>query len=51
MNLKEKLKQNHTELLEAEQEKIQKAKIEARNIILEAKEEANEIIRKMKEIE
>lgn len=50
-NLKEKLKQNHTELLEAEQEKIQKAKIEARNIILEAKEEANEIIRKMKQIE
>ena len=50
-NLKEKLKQNHTELLEVEQEKIQKAKIEARNIILEAKEEANEIIRKMKEIE
>ena len=50
-NLKEKLKQNHTELLEVEQEKIQKAKIEARNIILKAKEEANEIIRKMKEIE
>ena len=50
-NLKEKLKQNHTELLEAEQEKIQKAKIEARNIILEAKEEANEIIKKMKQIE
>ena len=51
MMIKEKLKQNHTELLEAEQEKIQKAKIEARNIILEAKEEANEIIRKMKQLE
>ncbi len=46
-NLKNKLKNDYETLRNKEQELISNAKIEARNILLEAKEEANEIIKEM----
>ncbi len=49
--LKESLQHDVNERFEKEQEKIANAKIEARNILLKAKEEANSIIKNMREIE
>lgn len=46
-NLKKSLERNNSKLLEQEQEIINNAKIEARNILLDAKEEATSIISKM----
>ncbi len=46
-NLENKLKNDYETLRNKEQELISNAKIEARNILLEAKEEANEIIKEM----
>lgn len=46
-NLKKSLERDNTKLLEQEKDIINNAKINARNILLEAKEEANEIISKM----
>ena len=46
-NLKKSLERDNSKLLEQEQEIINNAKIEARNILLDAKEEATSIISKM----
>ena len=46
-NLKKSLERDNSKLLEQEQEIINNAKIEARNILLDAKEEASSIISKM----
>lgn len=48
--LKEELAKDHTDVLNKENEIIENAKIEARNILLEAKDEATKIIRQMNEI-
>ena len=48
--LKKSLERDNTKLNEQEQEIINNAKIQARNILLEAKEEANEIISKMNDV-
>lgn len=50
-NLRKSLERDNSKLLEQEQNIINNAKIEARNILLDAKEEANEIISKMNKIE
>lgn len=44
-HMEEKLKLESCSFLQKQEEKIEKAKVEARNILLEAKEEANRIIR------
>lgn len=49
-NLRKSLERDNSKLLEQEQEIINNAKIKARNILLDAKEEANEIISKMNNI-
>lgn len=49
--LKKSLERDNSKLLEQEQEIINNAKIEARNIFLDAKEEASAIISKMNQIE
>ncbi|MBQ2937756.1 MAG: endonuclease MutS2 [Clostridia bacterium] len=46
-NLRKSLERDNSKLLEQEKSIINNAKIEARNILLNAKEEANEIISKM----
>ena len=46
-NLRKSLERDNSKLLEQEQEIINNAKIEARNILLDAKEEASSIISKM----
>lgn len=46
-NLRKSLERDNSNILEQEKNIINNAKIEARNILLEAKEEANEIISKM----
>lgn len=46
-NLKKSLERDNSKLLEQEQEIINNAKVEARNILLDAKEEASSIISKM----
>lgn len=46
-NLRKSLEKDNSKLLEQENEIINNAKIKARNILLDAKEEANEIISKM----
>ena len=46
-NLKKSLERDNSKLLEQEQEIINNAKIKARNILLDAKEEASSIISKM----
>lgn len=46
-SLKEKLSRDYSNLLETQQEKIKQAKQEARAILLDAKEEANQLIKKM----
>lgn len=46
-NLRKSLEKDNSKLLEQEKNIINNAKIEARNILLDAKEEANEIISKM----
>ena len=46
-NLKKSLERDNSKLLEQEQDIINNAKIEARNILLDAKEEASSIISKM----
>lgn len=48
--LKKSLERDNAKLNEQEQEIINNAKIQARNILLEAKEEANEIISKMNDV-
>ena len=48
--LKKSLERDNTKLNEQEREIINNAKIQARNILLEAKEEANEIISKMNDV-
>lgn len=48
--LKKSLERDNTKLNEQEQEIINNAKIQARNILLDAKEEANEIISKMNNV-
>lgn len=48
--LKEELQTKNTKRIEEEQNIIQNAKIQARNILLDAKEEANEIIKNMQTI-
>lgn len=48
--LRKSLERDNSKLLKQEQEIINNAKIKARNILLDAKEEANEIISKMNEI-
>ena len=48
--LKKSLEKDNSKLLEQEQEIINNAKIEARNILLDAKEEASSIISKMNQI-
>ena len=48
--LKKSLERDNAKLNEQEQEIINNAKIQARNILLEAKEEANEIISKMNNV-
>ena len=50
-NLKKSLERDNSKLLEQEQEIINNAKIKARNILLDAKEEASSIISKMNQIE
>lgn len=50
-NLKKSLERDNSKLLEQEQEIINNAKIKARNILLDAKEEASLIISKMNQIE
>ena len=45
------MEKENTDVKRREQELIEKAKIEARNIVLSAKEEVNEIIREMNKIE
>lgn len=47
-NLRKSLEKDNSKLLEQEQDIINNAKIKARNILLDAKEEANEIISKMR---
>lgn len=49
--LKKSLERDNSKVLEQEQEIINNAKIEARNIFLDAKEEASAIISKMNQIE
>ncbi len=49
-NLRKSLQKDNSKLLEQEKEIINNAKIKARNILLDAKEEANEIISKMNNI-
>lgn len=49
--LRKSLEKENTSAQKREQELIEKAKIEARNIILSAKEEVNEMIREMNSIE
>lgn len=46
-NLRKSLEKENTEVKRKEQELIENAKIKARNILLDAKEEASEIIKKM----
>ena len=48
--LKKSLERDNTKLNEQEREIINNAKIQARNILLDAKEEANEIISKMNDV-
>ena len=48
--LKKSLERDNTKLNEQEHEIINNAKIQARNILLDAKEEANEIISKMNDV-
>ena len=48
--LKKSLERDNTKLNEQEREIINNAKIKARNILLDAKEEANEIISKMNDV-
>lgn len=48
--LKKSLERDNTKLNEQEQEIINNAKIQARNILLDAKEESNEIISKMNNV-
>ena len=50
-NFKKSLERDNSKLLEQEQEIINNAKIKARNILLDAKEEASSIISKMNQIE
>ena len=49
-NLKQSLQRDNSKLLQQEKDIINNAKIKARNILLDAKEEANEIISKMSNI-
>lgn len=49
-NLRKSLEKDNTRLLEQEREIINDAKIKARNILLDAKEEANDIISKMNNV-
>ncbi len=49
-NLEKSLERDNSELLQQEKNIISNAKIQARNILLEAKEEANKIISKMSNI-
>ena len=49
--LRKSLEKENTDVKKREQELIEKAKIEARNIVLSAKEEVNEIIREMNKLE
>lgn len=49
--LRKSLEKENTDVKKREQELIEKAKIEARNIVLSAKEEVNEIIREMNQLE
>ena len=48
--LKKSLERDNTKLNEQEREIINNAKVQARNILLDAKEEANEIISKMNDV-
>ncbi len=50
-NLRKSLERDNSKLLEQEQDIINNAKIKARNILLDAKEEASSIISKMNQIE
>ncbi|MCI8471040.1 MAG: endonuclease MutS2 [Clostridia bacterium] len=47
INLRKSLEEENTEIKRKEQELIENAKIKARNILLDAKEDASEIIKKM----
>lgn len=49
--LRKSLEKENLDIKKREQELIEKAKVEARNIVLSAKEEVNEIIREMNRIE
>jgi len=49
--LRKSLEKENTDVKREEQDLIEKAKIEARNIVLSAKEEVNEIIKEMNQLE
>ena len=49
--LRKNLEKDNSDLKAQEKEIIEKAKVEARNILLQAKDDANEIIKKMNEIQ